>query len=350
MSDKEQLLDNIRNQISSANKVLIYFDDDVDGLSSYNLIKRLCKKEKGVIIKSTPVLREQYLSVYESYEPDLVIILDKPMIEPAFIDKITVPLIWIDHHDSQSQFVGNRRNVTYYNPHNFVAEDNSCTAYCAYQITKENEWLCVLGSVADWQLNDVTKKFAEKNPTLLNPKFTNPADALFNSKIGEYVKLLTFNLKGDQSDVKKSIYAFARINSFEELIDLKTDDASFLQERYNVVGSEYAGLIKSAKEVGEKAKKLIVFEYAPTLVSVTSELSNELLYTFPKKIILIARLKNDEYKCSLRCGDGYHLPTLVQKSMAGLRGYGGGHDHACGACVHKDDFKTFLSRFEKLVE
>jgi len=350
MSEREELIATIRQKIDASKKTLIYFDDDVDGLSSYSLIKRICEKEKGIIIKSTPVLREQYAQVFESYSPDLVIVLDKPMLDAGFADAITVPLIWIDHHDSQSNFADNRKHIIYFNPHNYEKDDNRCTSYWAYQIAKQNEWLCVLGSVSDWQLNEVTKEFAENNPKLLNESFTNPADALFNSEIGRYVKLLTFNLKGDTDEVKKSIFAFGRINELKELDDYKNKDANFLHERYDSVAGEYESLLASAKKKAEKSKRLVMFEYAPKIVSVTSELSNQLLYTYPKKIILIARLKSDEYKCSLRCGEGYNLPELVKASIEGLKGYGGGHTHACGACVHKDDFQLFLTRLEKEID
>ncbi len=350
MSAREDLIATIRQKIDASKKTLIYFDDDVDGLSSYSLIKRICAKEKGIIIKSTPVLREQYAQVYESYSPDLVIVLDKPMLDAGFADAISVPLIWIDHHDSQASFASNRKHIIYFNPHDYEKDDNRCTSYWAYQVAKEDEWLCVLGSVSDWQLNEVTKKFADQNPALLDGTFTNPADALFNSQIGKYVKLLTFNLKGNTDDVKKSIFAFGRINGLSELDDHTNKDASFLHERYDQVAGEYESLLQAAKRKAEKAKRLVLFEYNPKIVSVTSELSNQLLYLYPQKIILIARLKSDEFKCSLRCGEGYNLPQLVQNAIQGLKGYGGGHTHACGACVHKDDFQLFLTRLEKQIE
>ena len=349
MSTSDELLTKIRGMITESKKTLIYFDDDVDGLSSYALIRRMCKKEKGVIIKSTPILREQYTQVFETYQPDLVVVLDKPMLDAGFADGINVPLVWIDHHDSQASFAQNRENIIYFNSHDYDINDARCTSYWCYQIAQKDEWLCTLGSIADWQLNEVTQKFANEHPNLLDAAVTNPAVALFSQPIGKLIKLLTFNLKGTMPDVKKSIQAFERIENISMLQDEANQNTQFLHERYSVVGAEYESLLAAAKKKASKIKRLLVFEYDPKIVSITSELSNELLYLYPDKIIFIARLKGDEYKCSVRAGGDLQLPAIVQSAIEGLRGYGGGHTHACGVCVHKEDFELFLTRFEKLI-
>jgi len=76
-------------------------------------------------------------------------------------------------------------------------------------------------------------------------------------------------------------------------------------------------------------------------MSFTSDLSNELLYRYPDKVIIIAREKSGEMKCSLRARN-YSLPPIIEKSIQGCRGYGGGHEHACGACIAVEDFDRFL--------
>ena len=53
-------------------------------------------------------------------------------------------------------------------------------------------------------------------------------------------------------------------------------------------------------------------------------------------------------KCSLRSSE-IILPPLIDKALAGLGGYGGGHEHACGLNVKKEDFEEFVSRLRKMI-
>ena len=53
-------------------------------------------------------------------------------------------------------------------------------------------------------------------------------------------------------------------------------------------------------------------------------------------------------KCSMR-STKIVLPPLIEKSLAGLRGYGGGHELACGLNVDVDDFDEFLRRFREML-
>ena len=77
-------------------------------------------------------------------------------------------------------------------------------------------------------------------------------------------------------------------------------------------------------------------------------MSNEAIYRYPDKIILIGREKNEEMKCSLRSSKAV-LPPLIEKALVGLNGYGGGHEHACGLNIKKDDFEEFVRRFKEMI-
>jgi single-stranded DNA-specific DHH superfamily exonuclease len=104
-------------------------------------------------------------------------------------------------------------------------------------------------------------------------------------------------------------------------------------------------VIKTAnKETG----KLVVFKYSDDKTSFTSELSNEAIYRHPEKILLIAREKNDEMKCSLRSSK-IILPPIIEKCLVGLEGYGGGHELACGLNIKTRDFDEFLRRFREMI-
>ena len=93
-------------------------------------------------------------------------------------------------------------------------------------------------------------------------------------------------------------------------------------------------------------EKLLIFIYPDDKMSLTGDLSNELLYKFPDKIIIVGRRKNDEVKMSMR-SKNIILPPILEKALAGLEGYGGGHEFACGANVKEIDFKEFVEKMKK---
>ena len=92
---------------------------------------------------------------------------------------------------------------------------------------------------------------------------------------------------------------------------------------------------------------LLVYKYSDSSTSFTSDISNELLYRFPKKVIIIAREKSGQMMMSLRNAGAKNLQPIVANALAGLDGYGGGHEHACGACVKTDDFDMFVKRIRE---
>ena len=81
-------------------------------------------------------------------------------------------------------------------------------------------------------------------------------------------------------------------------------------------------------------------------MSFTSDLSNELLYRFPDKIIIVGRMKDEDVRMSIRSKDTL-IPPLLEKCLSGLEGYGGGHEHACGANIKETDFDEFIKRMVK---
>jgi len=103
-------------------------------------------------------------------------------------------------------------------------------------------------------------------------------------------------------------------------------------------------LKKALKNIEDN--KMLLFTYSNTM-SFTGDLSNELLYRFPKKLIIVAREKSGEMKCSLRSSGHVSVSNILKKALVGIDGYGGGHEHACGACIKKEDFTRFVENIRK---
>ncbi|MDP2908070.1 MAG: hypothetical protein Q8O03_09140, partial [Nanoarchaeota archaeon] len=107
----EKQISEIKGFLDKSENPLFFFDDDADGLCSYLLFKRYVNRGKGVVIKSSPVLDVSFLRKVEEYSPDIVFILDKPMISEDFIEGVHVPIVWVDHHNPVDV-----KGVRYYNP------------------------------------------------------------------------------------------------------------------------------------------------------------------------------------------------------------------------------------------
>src|SRR3989344_480002 len=138
-------LKEIKDYIEKSENPLIFFDDDSDGLCSFLLIYKYFNKGKGILV-THGTLDDSYVKKVHEYNPDLILVLDKHKIEQDFIDKVSVPVIWIDHHP-----ITEVKGIKYFNPKLYNMKSQP-TSYWCYEITKENLWLSMIGIMADWSL------------------------------------------------------------------------------------------------------------------------------------------------------------------------------------------------------
>jgi len=343
MALTEQEIEEIRKALDTAEKPLFFFDDDPDGVCSFVLLYRYCKKGKGVIVKASPELKPEYHRKVEEYQPDLVVILDKPIVSQEFLDLVKVPVIWLDHHPPLK-----RNKLSYYNPRLHDDKDNRPTTYWAYKIANnpEDMWLAMIGCVGDWFLPEFATEFNKEYPKLLPENITKPDQALFESKIGELVKILSFNIKLSTSDAMKAVKILTRLSSPD-------DFENTAQGRYFMKGNEkiskvYDHLRDKALQI--KADDVFIYTYEEKYYSLSAELSNELLYRFPDKVIIVGRLKNGAYHLSFRSSD-VPLPKMLDFALAATDdGYGGGHTFAVGAYIPEKDWSAFIGRVHEYVQ
>ena len=110
---------------------------------------------------------------------------------------------------------------------------------------------------------------------------------------------------------------------------------------------KYEELIDRARKAKQKPKdSLFIFEYSEKEMSFTSELGNELVHFNPDKIVIVAREKSGEMKCSFRSKDK-NVQQLLEKALVGIEGYGGGHELACGGSIKRHDWEHFLDNLRR---
>ena len=338
----EKQIKEIREELQNCKRPLFFFDDDADGLSSFLLLYRYTREGKGVVIKTIPKIDDKFLRKVEEYEPDKIFVLDVAQVEQSFIDKVKVPIIWIDHHGPYER----EGNIKYFNPR--LIKKNlflPATRMC-YEVVKQDIWIAMVGCIGDYHMPGFFKEFKKKYGDLVGDA-KSVEDIYFKSKFGKLIDLFSFVMKGKTSDALKHIKVLTRIREPYEILNEETSQGKFVFKKYKKMNDMYEELLEDAlKEKPDDG--FLIYIYPDNKMSFTSELSNELLYKFPDKVIIVGREKNGQVKMSIRTKKK-EIPDALERALQGLDGYGGGHEHACGANVNKEDFEEFVRRLrEKL--
>lgn len=333
----------LQEELATAKNPLFFYDDDPDGLCSFLLLYRVHREGRGFIVKTAPKINVSFLRKVEETRPDKIFILDVPIVEQEFLDGIKVPVFWIDHHSPLKL-----NKVHYYNPCIKDPKAYLPATRMAYQIngSKEDLWIAAVGCLADWHMPDFIDEFIEKYPHLL-PKKIDLFDAVYKQPIGKLIRIFSFLLKGLTSEVSKCVKVLSRIKTPEEILEQQTSPGKFLYKHYEQINHKYMPLLEAAKKKADRGK-LLLFYYTEQKWSFTSDLANELMALYPKKVILIARNKSGEMKCSLRSRTP--IAEALSKALVGIEGYGGGHPNACGAVIKEHDWERFLDNFKKEIK
>ncbi len=339
----EKQIREVRETIEKSDNPLYFFDDDIDGLCAYILFYQKYERGKGVVIKSTPTLDVEYLRKIEEYNPDLVVVLDKPIISQDFIDKVNVPIIWIDHHTPVE-----RGGVKYYvNPRIREANVYIPTSSIVYEIIGGQIWIAFIADIGDYAIPPFLEEFRKKYPDLIGEE-REIGRIAYETQIKKLVRIYNFILKGKTSEVKKCINILTKIENPYELLNKETARARYVMKKVEKIEKEYDELLAKAERQVDK-DNFLIFTYPSQKISLTQELSNELSYKHPDKVIVVGREKDGEIRMGLRSKQK-RIDEPLKKALVGVEGYGGGHEFACGGNVKKEDFPKFIEQLRKAIQ
>ncbi|MCX6748370.1 MAG: DHHA1 domain-containing protein [Candidatus Pacearchaeota archaeon] len=335
----ENQLQEIREHLERSQNPIFFFDNDVDGLTSFLLLRRWLGRGKGIAIKSFPELQEHYAKRISELNGDYVFILDKPVVARAFFEetlKMNVPVVWIDHHDVTIDIT---ENVSYYNN----VPDNKPVSYICQKIAgrKEDEWLALLGCIGDSFIPEFSSNVEKQYPEYWR-KVKTAFEGLYNTRFGEIIMMLNFGLKDKTSNVLKMIRLLLEAKSPNDIIE-ENSKTSSLRKRFLVIKKKYSKLLEKAMK--NTSNKLIYFQYSGDL-SLSADLANELYYNFPEKTIVVAYIKGTKTNLSLR---GKTARKLTLKAIEGLDASGGGHEEATGARINSNDLPKFIEKIEGMI-
>ncbi len=331
----------IRQHLDKAENPLFIWDGDTDGLCAFLLLRRYAGRGNYLIARDGPEVKAEIAKDVNKHSPDRIFVLDKPLMSQEFVNDVHVPIIWIDHHQPVKV-----KGVRYYNPRVENREHNQSTTFMAYQVVKQDLWIAIMGIIADWRIDHLAE-FAKKYPALIKHKIKIAPDVLYNTELGRLIKYTSFILKGKLNYVRRNVEMMIKMTSPYELLNEESERARKLMEYAKKMDKNYTQLLENAIK-NKTDEKLFLFVYPNGQQSFTGELSNELIYRMPDKFIIIARQKEENMIMSLR-GERWFIPGILDKAREGLGGYGGGHDHACGASVPKENYAEFIRRIKKLI-
>ncbi len=336
MLTKKQVKE-IKEHLEKAQNPIFFFDNDADGLCSFLLLRRYIGRGKGVAIKSFPEMNEQYFRKVTELNADYIFILDKPIVSPAFFKEarnFNIPTVWIDHHDVQVEIPD---FVYYYNPTLKKSNKNEPVTCLCYKITerKEDLWLAIIGCISDRFVPKFYSEFSKFYPDL-SVKSKDAFDILYKSRIGDIAKIFNFALKDRTSNVVKMIKFLISVKSPYEVLEESSKNRE-MHLRFKQIYKKYQKLIEKAKSLADN-NKVLFFQYAGDM-SISADLSNELTYFFPEKIIVVAYLTGIKANISVR---GEKIKEIILKAIKGLENAtGGGHENAVGAQVRIEDLEKF---------
>jgi len=335
----EKQLQEIRDHLEKAQNPVFFFDNDVDGLTSFLLLRRWLGRGKGIAIKSFPELQETYAKRIVELNADYVFILDKPVVAKNFFLKtkeMNIPVVWIDHHDVSVDLTD---NVSYYNN----VPDNKPVSYICQTIArkKEDEWIALIGCVGDSFIPEFSGNVEKQYPEYWK-KVKTAFEGVYNTKLGEIIMMLNFGLKDKTSNVLKLIRLMLEVKHPSEIVQ-ENSKTSSLRRRFSQVKKRYSSLLEKALK--NTTNKLLYFRYSGDL-SISADLANQLCYRFPDKIIIVAYINGNRANLSLR---GKNVRKLTLKAIEGLEATGGGHEDATGARMNTNDLDTFVEKIKEMI-
>lgn len=342
----EQEINEIKEHLERAQNPVFFFDNDSDGLCSFLLLRKYIGRGKGVAIKSFPDLDASYFRKVHELNADYIFVLDKPLVSKGFLEEVrnyNIPIVWIDHHEIKEKIPD---FINYYNP-TLNGRVPSPVTYISYQISRRrgDMWIAVAGCISDKFIPDFYQEFMKIYPEL-GLDSDNAFDIFYKSEIGKIAKIFNFALKDRTTNVVNMTRFLIDVDSPYHVLEEVPKNYT-MHQRFKQIDLKYQKLLKKAISYGNKPTKILFFQYGGDL-SISSDLSNELSYLFPEKIIVVIYLTGVKANISVR---GIRVREMVLKSLEGLNNAtGGGHEDAVGAQMRTEDLERFRENLNKLVE
>ena len=334
----------LHKTITTSARPLVFFDDDADGLASYLLIQDTNAEAHGIRAARGPQLTHHFIGFVRRTHPDTVLIIDKPLVDEEFFRQVTTPTLWLDHHDPQAyQQHKQHAHIQYLNPASNDSEDHRPTSYWIQQALQGPIWIAAAGVTADWD-SSLLDAFRKEYPKLA-PKTNDIQEALYDSKLGDIIRILNFCMKGSTQEIDECIQALTHIKTPQELLNATSTHAKHVQKHVKPILKEYHKQLEQASQ-GESKQGVYTYVFEDIQTSLVTNVANELNTKIEEDILIIGRDDGTRINFSMR---STHTPLnkMLEEALAHVEGYGGGHENACGGSIRKDHWQEFLRHIQE---
>lgn len=345
ISEKE--IEEIKEHLERSQNPIFYYDNDADGLCSFLLLRRFLGRGKGVAIRSYPDLNKTYAKKAVELKADYVFILDKPVISREFVSAISemgLPLVWIDHHSIEQDWKEEEfEQLRHYNSYDEERGAGEPVTFVCYEVDgrrKEDLWIAMMGCIADHFMPDFASEFGERYGNFWGKEIRGPFEAYFGTEIGKIAQSLNFGLKDSTTHIVQMQNYLINCKGPEEVF-IEVNENSAFRHKYGEIRRKYDALLERAEKNVED--KMIYFEYSGEL-SISSDISNELSYKYPDKVVVVVYKKGTMANISMR---GKGIRRILNKIIKFFdNASGGGHEDAVGARIKAED----IAKFKKVLE
>lgn len=380
MPDMEKAVDRIIEAIENQDKVMIYGDYDVDGITSVTVLKKFLKErglETGVYIPNR--LEEGYglnknaIKKIIEQEYKLIITVDcgiSGIEEIEECNRLGIQTIVTDHHEAGEilpnayAIVDAKRKDNKY-PFRELAGVGVVFKLIQAISSKLNlddkEYLKYLDIVAVGTISDIVPLVNENRVIaklgLMLIKMTK--------NVGLRELIIAANYKQIDSNtisfgIAPRINACGRMGHQEEALDLFltdnivqakeiTDELNrYNLERQEIEGNIYKQALEKLQEEGIENKSAIVLGGDNWYHGVIGIVASKLTESFFKPTVLVC-FEEDDGKGSGRSVPGFDLYEALNYSGEYLDRFGG-HAMAVGLTVNKQNFENFKVKFEEFAE
>jgi len=350
---KKKLLAKFRHfcrDISRKDRIAILFHGDADGMCSGLIASRavqLLRGKKPELIfsqgNSEVELTEKSIKRLRKRKINKVILVDLAVDQNSKTIKKTekfAQLLIIDHHKIyknlnskkitfiKSQYVSSRE------PSRYPAAKLTFDLFSSCLDLEDLEWVAAVGIIGDFGLKHWRKFIvsAGRKKKLSLKKMTE-----LKELIGAVEAVEDRKLSGLLKEFEKNIETPKKL-SRSKFVKYK--------KKYN---SELKRLLKGIKGAEKYPEKQLIYYLMKSKFYIKSALINRISQKYPKKtIILVQDRGNTKLHISARRQDfKVKVNELLEKSLRGLNGSGGGHIPAAGGKVARKDLAKFKENLLK---
>lgn len=347
--DKLEQFNSFISNLTSKDNIALMHDTDADGITAAVIVAKSLEK-KGLKVKSFLLqdhssnrsITNNFLENIKQKNITKLICVDIALEDFIDANKITIPVLVIDHHQSINH--NTFANYSVYKPsmvQDELKDDEVCAANLAYKLfetivdVKDLDWIVSIGIIGDYTFKQ-EKEFLKVIFEKYNIK---EEENIFDTRIGLAVQHITFaNCMRNDKAIHKAVQAVINASNIEETMTNLKD--------FEVVSKEINRAVDEFEEKKEiLAKDLLLYIYSSPY-KINSPVSSIISTKYFNNTILTLQELEGVYKISARRQDKtVNMGTLLNQATEDLENAnGGGHIPAAGGQIQRNDLDTFINK------